>query len=136
MKQILLLSTLLFSASGQATELQLTLRGDALAGTSLLVRVFDASEQFPKGKYIHEFSITAASETAPLNILKLPHGRYAIAAFADLNKNGKLDRSFIGKPSEPYGFSNDARQLFGPPDFAHAAFEVTDAPVSQTIHLH
>jgi len=135
MKQILLLSALLFNASGQAAELQLTLHGNALTGTPLLIRLFDAGGQFPVGKYIYEINKIATSDQTILRIPNLASGKYAIAAFADINQNGKLDRSFIGKPSEPYGFSNDARPLFGPPDFNEAGFELKDAAVSQSIQL-
>jgi uncharacterized protein (DUF2141 family) len=34
-------------------------------------------------------------------------GRYAVAAYQDLNGNGELDRSLLGLPVEPYGFTND-----------------------------
>jgi len=53
----------------------------------------------------------------------LPYGRYAIAVYQDLNFNDVLDKSFIGRPTEPYGFSNDARSMFGPPRFEAALFE-------------
>lgn len=51
-------------------------------------------------------------------------GVYAIAAYHDLNENGRLDRSALGVPVEPYGFSNDARGRFGPPDFEKAAIRI------------
>ena len=38
-------------------------------------------------------------------------GRYALAAYADLNGNRTLDLNFIGMPIEPYGFSRDARNV-------------------------
>jgi uncharacterized protein (DUF2141 family) len=37
----------------------------------------------------------------------VPPGRYAVAVYHDVNGNGRLDRSAIGFPQEPYGFSND-----------------------------
>jgi uncharacterized protein (DUF2141 family) len=37
----------------------------------------------------------------------IPAGQYAIAVYHDTNGNGRLDRSGIGFPQEPYGFSND-----------------------------
>ncbi|MEZ5914451.1 MAG: DUF2141 domain-containing protein [Parvularculaceae bacterium] len=36
-------------------------------------------------------------------------GVYAFVAYFDENGDGKLNRSFIGKPKEPYVFSNDIR---------------------------
>jgi uncharacterized protein (DUF2141 family) len=66
----------------------------------------------------------------------LPPGRYAVAAYVDNNRNGKQDKNFLGVPKEDYGFSNEARGRFGPPDFAEAAFDIGDNAVSKTIHLH
>lgn len=51
----------------------------------------------------------------------LEPGRYAIAAFHDVDADGQLDRSAVGVPSEPYGFSNGARGRLGPPSFDAAA---------------
>ncbi len=47
-------------------------------------------------------------------------GRYVIAAFHDLDSNQKLNASFLGLPSEPYGFSRDARGQLGTPKYEDA----------------
>lgn len=60
-------------------------------------------------------------------------GRYAIKAFHDDDGDNELDRDLFGAPSEDYGFSNDARGTFGPPDFADAAVTIGEAPVSYTV---
>ncbi|WP_035382737.1 DUF2141 domain-containing protein [Ferriphaselus sp. R-1] len=65
----------------------------------------------------------------------LKAGRYAVASYADLNGNHRLDSNFLGKPTEPYGFSRDARSVFGIPDFERAAIHVGDGHVVQTIQL-
>jgi len=52
-------------------------------------------------------------------------GTYAIAVFQDLNGNGRLDRTPLGLPLEPYGFSNDAGRLRRP-TFAGASIKVGD----------
>ncbi|MEO8590991.1 MAG: DUF2141 domain-containing protein [Flavobacteriales bacterium] len=65
--------------------------------------------------------------TGPIVVITrtdLTVGRYAIKAFHDVNDNGKLDTNWIGIPSEPYGFSNDAMGTFGPPSFEQAGFVV------------
>jgi uncharacterized protein (DUF2141 family) len=135
MKHFAILTALLISMECTADELKLELHGTRLTGIPLMVRIYDAGAAFPSGKYIKEINILAKSDHTAMMITDLAPGKYAIAAFADINQNGKLDRSFIGKPSEPYGFSNDARHLFGPPDFNEASFELKDATVSQSIQL-
>jgi uncharacterized protein (DUF2141 family) len=52
-------------------------------------------------------------------------GTYAVAVFHDLNGNARLDRNFIGLPSEPYGFSNDVGRR-GPPNFEGALITVKE----------
>lgn len=54
----------------------------------------------------------------------LGEGTYAISLFHDENDNDKLDSNFIGIPSEPYAFSNNAKGMFGPPSFEDCKFEV------------
>jgi uncharacterized protein (DUF2141 family) len=56
----------------------------------------------------------------------LEPGRYAAIAFHDENRNGKLDKNFLGVPAEPYGFSNSARGFLGPPTFRDAAVVLGD----------
>lgn len=137
MKQASILSTLLMIASSCAGELNLTLHGKGLSGQTLMVMVFNSEDGFLKdNKHIRAIKTMATSDSTPLLIESLAPGRYAIAAFVDSNKNGRLDHRFIGVPAEPYGFSNDARSLFGPPDFTKAAFELNDTAISLSIDLH
>ncbi len=59
------------------------------------------------GKLVYEFT-------------DVPLGRYVIAAFHDQDGNNKLNSSLIGMPSEPYGFSRNARGTLGAPKFEDA----------------
>lgn len=59
---------------------------------------------------------------ASFSIKHLPEGKYALSAFLDENDDGELSTNFFGVPDEPFGFSNNARGSFGPPDFEQAAF--------------
>ena len=61
--------------------------------------------------------------------LNVPVGSYALAVYHDRNNNGKLDRNLVGIPLEPYGFSNNARGILGPPSFEDARFQVTGSKV-------
>jgi uncharacterized protein (DUF2141 family) len=132
-----LLTALLSSIDSHAGELKLELHGKDIKQQTLMIRIFDSETGFPSGKqYIRAIAADATSDSTTLLIRDLEPGKYAIAAFVDLNKNGKLDRSFIGIPIEPYGFSNDAHSLMGPPGFSQAAFELNEATNSQSIHLH
>lgn len=54
----------------------------------------------------------------------LPAGNYAVKAFHDENNNDDFDTNFLGIPKEDYGFSNNARGLFGPPSWDAAKFQL------------
>jgi len=65
----------------------------------------------------------------------LQPGEYAISAFHDENKNGKMDSNFFGIPKEGIGASNDARGHLGPPSYKDAKFIFTGNAQSITINL-
>ncbi len=65
----------------------------------------------------------------------IPPGRYAIGVIHDENMNGKLDTTRLGIPMEGYGFSNNARELLGPPSFSAASFPYDGRTLDMTISL-
>jgi len=93
---------------------------------SLYLAVYDRSDAFLKVDGAYSKKITPISQTGSLKISlgKLPPGRYALSCFHDLNGNGELDTNWAGIPSEPYGFSNNARPRFRAPKWAEAAFDL------------
>ena len=54
----------------------------------------------------------------------LPHGEWAVAITQDMNNNDKLDKNFVGIPTEPFAFSNNVRPVLAPPDFNECKFMV------------
>lgn len=66
----------------------------------------------------------------------IPPGTYAIVVIHDENMNGKLDTSLLGKPTEGYGFSNDAKGVLGSPSFSAASFTYDGQNLDLTISLH
>jgi uncharacterized protein (DUF2141 family) len=65
----------------------------------------------------------------------LPYGRYAVKVFHDENNNDQLDTRIFGIPKERYGFSNNARGSFGPPDYEKTEFILTNAEQTITIQV-
>ncbi len=57
-------------------------------------------------------------------IENLKSGKYAFKYFHDENKNKKLDSNWMGIPNEGFGFSNNAKESFGPPSFKKMIFEL------------
>lgn len=65
----------------------------------------------------------------------VPPGTYAIAAIHDQNRNGDLDRNWLGIPTEGYGFSANVNAGLGPPSFRVASFAFDGGELSLTIRL-
>ena len=52
-----------------------------------------------------------------VNLDSLSPGQYALSYYHDENDNGEMDTGLFGIPKEGYGFSNNARGKYGPPEF-------------------
>ncbi|TAD87263.1 MAG: DUF2141 domain-containing protein [Alphaproteobacteria bacterium] len=76
----------------------------------------------------------AAAGDVTVVLGSLPPGRYAIRAFHDHDRDGRLGRGIFGVPTEGFGFSNNPDTTFGPPDFAAAAVEIS-RPTRLSIRL-
>ena len=139
MRYPILIAALLLAFVAQAGELRLELEGKGMAGQQIRVAVYSANapEQFPSDdKFYRGIVYEATSDRLIVLIPDLPSGKYAVAAYVDNNKNGRQDKNFLGVPKEIYGFSNDVRGMFGPPDFSEAAFDIGENAVTKSIHLH
>ncbi|AEE48463.1 DUF2141 domain-containing protein [Haliscomenobacter hydrossis] len=66
--------------------------------------------------------------------IDVPFGTYAISIFQDINKNGELERNFIGIPKEPIGFGNNYKP-FGYPKFESASIQFSSSTQVQNIKL-
>ena len=67
-----------------------------------------------------------------IKTIRLPFGEYAIKVYHDENGNDEMDTRMFGIPKERYGFSNDARGAFGPPEYGEARFKL-DSPEKEII---
>lgn len=101
------------------------------ASTKIYVSVF--SEKGFLEKSIQTKSVTISGSKVIVEF-DLPPGEYAVSTYQDVNNNGKLDRYFIGKPKEPYGFSNNV-EPFGPPNYRDCKFNLTSSPKVISISL-
>ena len=130
MKNILLTCSVLMGAAlaapAQATDMEVEVSGLTQTEGRVMVGVFsDAGTWLKKG--ISGASVEASQQKDGRVLIKLhdlPEGALALSVFHDVNGNGKLDSNAMGMPKEPYGFSNNAAGVFGPPKFEKAQFEV------------
>jgi len=114
----------LTSVLAHAADLTIMVKGVRSADGALFLAVYDSDKSFmkvPQAKTTRRMN--ASKGDLKIVIPDLPTGKYAIASYHDENGNGKLDTNALGIPQEGYGFSNDARGMFGPPNFSEAVFE-------------
>ncbi len=91
-------------------------------------KAFDArKEEDSQGEAFKKVGVRVKkSGTLIYEFKDIPYGSYVIAAFHDQDGNKKLNSSFIGLPSEPYGFTRDARSNFGAPRYDDAVIQFDD----------
>ncbi len=91
------------------------------------IGLYSNEEGFPdKGKEYKGAEVEITGQITVHTFKDIPFGTYAIAIFHDINSNGKLDKNFLGIPTEGYAFSNNLFGAFGsPPGFKDALFEVS-----------
>lgn len=64
----------------------------------------------------------------------VPPGAWAVAAYQDLDGDGRLGRTPLGLPLEPYGFSGSAGRR-ARPEFAQAGFVLTEPGATVRVRL-
>lgn len=127
--------SVLLAAAGTAAELEVRVSNIQSADGIVRIGLFNAAADFPDQEW-RGLMLPAEPGTVTALFDDVPPGRYAVSAHHDLNENQRLDTSAIGRPVEPYGFSNKARGVFGPPSFDQAAFDVEeDSDTSVVIEL-
>ncbi|MDR3366364.1 MAG: DUF2141 domain-containing protein [Prevotellaceae bacterium] len=120
-KKIALLLLLLgFAGANLLCAQKLTVSVSNIKPTAgnLMVGVFNKENGFPD-VYYKGAKISAADTAMTVTFTDLPKGKYAVSAYLDVNKNGQLDKNFLGIPKEKYGFSNKANN----PDYKESIFD-------------
>jgi uncharacterized protein (DUF2141 family) len=75
------------------------------------------------GEYFIAEYIEAQKDKIVHELKDIPFGTYAIKVYHDKNGNEEIDTGMFGKPTEPYGFSNNASAMFGPAKWEDAKFK-------------
>ena len=88
---------------------------------AIMLQVFDDHENVMR----QEQGVISGNKCTII-VKDLNPGKYAVRYFHDENLNGTLETSKIGKPTEGYGFSNNAYGMFGPKPFKEWLFEVKE----------
>lgn len=105
-------------------EITVQVEGIAAAVGVLRLSLFNGPDGFPEKS---EKALARHEEPAPENSVlvtfrDIPYGTCAVSVHHDLNSNGRLDKSFFGRPKEPIAVSNHPKIRFRAPRFREAGF--------------
>jgi uncharacterized protein (DUF2141 family) len=109
-------------ARGDSVVVSVTVEGFRSDGGSCRLLLFDSEEGFPDSQ---AEAVAALSEMIRggevVFRFRVRPGRYAIAILHDENSNGKMDKTWYGKPTEGFGASRNPKIGLGPPGFDESA---------------
>jgi uncharacterized protein (DUF2141 family) len=125
MTKIIIAIAFFISSLVTAQNVNLTVKISGLKSSTgaVLVGLYNSDGTFLKKAYKGVTSDIKSNE-ATVTFSNIPKGEYAISAYHDKNKNGKLDTNFIGIPKEDYASSNNAKGVTGPPKYEDAKFDL------------
>lgn len=98
------------------------------------VAIVNSKENYEANTPFKGFNFEIINNKA-VKTITLPYGEYVVKAYHDENANNELDTRMFGIPTERYGFSNNARGTFGPPEYDEAAFNLNSPQKEITITL-
>ena len=138
MNYIVLLLLGVFSGYYQPTEtidIKVTVTNINTLKGRIELGVFNDSKTFlRRGREYQVFSQEVTSNSMIFYLRNLDKGNYAISTYHDINLDKKCNLNILGRPTEPYGFSNNVKLKLFPPSFDNCKIMV-DGDMSITIKL-
>ncbi len=91
----------------------------------LRIGIYDNEDDWLEiGSEFVERHVPVSGEEMFVIYKNMPTGCYAISIFHDEDNNGKMNKNFIGYPTEGFGFSNNVKVRFSAPKFDECAFDL------------
>lgn len=120
---IFLGTDLAFSQENETVNLTIEFTVTKYDKGSIYLALYNSAGTYMKQGYMSSHAEVHEGK-AKISFENIEKGTYAFSMFHDVNGNEKMDKNFMGIPKEPYGFSNDKKGKFGPPDFEKVKFEL------------
>jgi uncharacterized protein (DUF2141 family) len=120
---------LLFVSSLNAQNIQLKVVVKNLnvkAGGRLFVALYDLATFPIDGKQLKGVITPVNKDNISTLFTTITSGKYAVAIYQDINGNSKLDKNFVGYPTEPFAFSRNYKVKFSAPKFKDVCFDVKE----------
>ncbi|MCW2235782.1 DUF2141 domain-containing protein [Azospirillum canadense] len=128
-----MLASVCTAAGADAGELRATVRNVKPQQGKLWVALYESAESYKADRRFAGQIVDPAGPEVTVLFSGLAPGRYGLAVFQDLDGDSTLGKSMLGIPTEPYGFSRDAKSgAFGPPGFDALAVTVEGAAPTTT----
>ena len=88
------------------------------AGKKVRIAIYDSEENFLESPRARRYGKLGENGFALISLKDLEPGEYSLAAYVDVNGDGRLNRgSFLGRPKEPVAFSNGVTPKLRKPRF-------------------
>jgi uncharacterized protein (DUF2141 family) len=128
---------LLLDKGPDAGRLEVRVEGIEHEDGSMRFALFATPDGFPSDPASAEVveTLDVSDSVMTWTLEDVATGLWAVAVLHDEDADAEMATDWLGRPSEGWGVSNDARGSFGPPSFEDASFEVVAAGTSIVIHL-
>ncbi len=124
MKILLLISLFFYSTSYSQGQVKVSVSNFENDKGVCYTCVFNSENSFKEMKALQCSTTSITNKTSEVVFNALPDGEYAIFVFHDKNENGKMDKNFLGIPSEGYGASQNKLPFAAAPKFEANKFSV------------
>lgn len=116
-------------------RLTVTVEGLVAGGGMLRLGLYDRKGYGADSNPVKFADVPVKLPVTVVTFTDIPPGEYAVMTYQDVNSNDKTDSNFLGIPTEPYGFSRNARPFLSKPGFDDARFTVIAGENGQTLRL-
>lgn len=118
-----LLTVMIYAGDNQKSRLIVKINGLKNDQGTVKVALCNSAANYKDNRSPYKVAIIEIRNNQAIAVFdNLQAGNYAVKAFHDENNNDDFDTNFLGIPKEDYGFSNNAKGLFGPPSWDAAKF--------------
>jgi uncharacterized protein (DUF2141 family) len=132
----LLLFALLQQAAGAQGKISVDISNARNNKGVCRVCLFNSAESFKQEKAFRCVSVGLKDKKAGAVFAGVPPGTYAVFVLHDANNNSRMDKNFLGIPSEGYGASRNNLPFAAAPSFDANKFSVdAQSNVSLAIRL-
>lgn len=114
------------ASAGQGYTLTVIVEGVDQGDGNVGMLVFNSPKGWPDDRQIalKDLVVPAHPGNVTVTASGLPAGEYGVAIVHDVNKNHKLDKNFMGKPTEQWGLSNNPHAHLSTPSYDACKFQL------------